>query len=148
MGEKGLETLIEPVVQALGCQLWGIETVNQGRRMTLKIYIESEQGINVDDCAGVSRQVSSLFDVEDPIPGEYVLEVSSPGIDRRLFKAAHYEQCKGAKIQVTLRSAFEGQRKFKGILSGLENEDVVLRVDDAQEILLPLESIERARVVV
>ncbi len=92
--------------------------------------------------------MSSLFDVEDPIPGEYVLEVSSPGIDRRLFKAAHYEQCKGAKIQVTLRSAFEGQRKFKGVLSGLENEDVVLRVDDAQEILLPLESIERARVVV
>ena len=147
MGETGLSKLIEPVVQELGCELWGIEKLQQGRQVVLKIYIESADGINVDDCARVSRQVSAILDVEDPIPGEYMLEVSSPGVERRLFKPEHFNVCKGEKVQITLRQAFDGRRKFKGLLSGLEDEEVVIRVDDAQEIVLPMDSIERARVL-
>ena len=147
MGETGLSKLIEPVVQELGCELWGIEKLQQGRQVVLKIYIESAKGINVDDCARVSRQVSAIFDVEDPIPGEYMLEVSSPGVERRLFKPEHFNVCKGEKVQITLRQAFDGRRKFKGLLCGLEDEEVVIRVDDAQEIVLPMDSIERARVL-
>ncbi len=147
MGETGLSKLIEPVVQELGCELWGIEKLQQGRQVVLKIYIESADGINVDDCARVSRQVSAILDVEDPIPGEYMLEVSSPGVERRLFKPEHSNVCKGEKVQITLRQAFDGRRKFKGLLCGLEDEEVVIRVDDAQEIVLPMDSIERARVL-
>ena len=147
MGETGLSKLIEPVVQELGCELWGIEKLQQGRQVVLKIYIESADGINVDDCARVSRQVSAILDVEDPIPGEYMLEVSSPGVERRLFKPEHFNVCKGEKVQITLRQAFDGRRKFKGLLCVLEDEEVVIRVDDAQEIVLPMDSIERARVL-
>ena len=147
MGETGLSKLIEPMVQALGCELWGIEKLQQGRQVVLKIYIESANGINVDDCARVSRQVSAMLDVEDPIPGEYLLEVSSPGVERRLFKPEHFNVCKGEKVQITLRQAFDGRRKFKGLLCGLEDEEVVIRVHDAQEIVLPMDSIERARVL-
>lgn len=147
MGETGLSKLIEPVVQELGCELWGIEKLQQGRQVVLKIYIESADGINVDDCARVSRQVSAILDVEDPIPGEYMLEVSSPGVERRLFKPEHFNVCKGEKVQITLRQGFDGRRKFKGLLCGLEDEEVVIRVDDAQEIVLPMDSIERARVL-
>jgi ribosome maturation factor RimP len=140
--------LIEPLVEELGCELWGIEKLQQGRQVVLKIYIESAEGINVDDCARVSRQVSAILDVEDPIPGEYMLEVSSPGVERRLFKPEHFNVCKGEKVQITLRQAFDGRRKFKGLLCGLEDEEVVIRVDDAQEIVLPMDSIERARVLI
>ncbi|MBT5008674.1 MAG: ribosome maturation factor RimP [Gammaproteobacteria bacterium] len=147
MGETGLSKLIEPLVEELGCELWGIEKLQQGRQVVLKIYIESADGINVDDCARVSRQVSAILDVEDPIPGEYMLEVSSPGVERRLFKPEHFNVCKGEKVQITLRQAFDGRRKFKGLLCGLEDEEVVIRVDDAQEIVLPMDSIERARVL-
>jgi len=95
----------------------------------------------------VSRQVSGVLDVEDPISGEYMLEVSSPGIDRRLFKPEHFDLCKGERVQVTLRQSFEGQRKWKGVLCGLDNGDAVLRIDDVQEIVLPMASIDRARVL-
>ena len=147
MSDETLNALIEPVVIGLGYQLWGIEKVQQGRRVTLKIYIDAKDGVTIEDCAKVSRQVSGLLDVEDPISGDYLLEVSSPGIDRRLFKPEHFDLCKGDKIQVTLRQAFEGQRKWKGVLCGLDEGDAVLRVDDTQEIVLPLASIERARVL-
>ena len=147
MSDETLNALIEPVVIGLGYQLWVIEKVQQGRRVTLKIYIDAKDGVTIEDCAKVSRQVSGLLDVEDPISGDYLLEVSSPGIDRRLFKPEHFDLCKGEKIQVTLRQAFEGQRKWKGVLCGLDEGDAVLRVDDTQEIVLPLASIERARVL-
>jgi ribosome maturation factor RimP len=147
MSDETLNALIEPVVIGLGYQLWGIEKVQQGRRVTLKVYIDAKDGVTIEDCAKVSRQVSGLLDVEDPISGDYLLEVSSPGIDRRLFKPEHFDLCKGEKIQVTLRQAFEGQRKWKGVLCGLDEGDAVLRVDDTQEIVLPLASIERARVL-
>ena len=140
-----LEQLIQPVVEAEGCELWGLEYRLGGGRPQLVIFIESESGVGIEHCERVSRQVSALLDVEDPIKSEYTLEVSSPGIERRLFKAEHFDRCKGEWIKLQLHTAFEGQRKFKGLLKGLEADEAVLEVA-GEEILFPVESIERAKV--
>ena len=83
--ESTLSALLAPTVASLGFQLWGLELISPNRRPTLRVYIEGDSGVTVDDCATVSRHLSSVLDVEDPIQGEYTLEVSSPGIDRLLF---------------------------------------------------------------
>lgn len=141
-----LVDMIAPVVESMQLQFWGLEFSARGKHSLLRIYIDHENGINVDDCANVSRQISSVLDVEDPISQEYVLEVSSPGMDRPLFNVEQFEQYKGNIIDVRLRMAFEGRRKFKGQLTGVEDNDVVMIVDD-HEYLLPIDSIDRACVV-
>jgi ribosome maturation factor RimP len=143
--EQQIERVLEPTVEALGFELWGLEYLSQGRHSLLRLYIDGENGITVDDCAAVSSQVGSVLDVEDPITGEYTLEVSSPGMDRLLFKLEQYPAYVGEKVELRLRSAFEGRRKFKGVLKGIEGEDVVIQVDD-HEYLLPHSAIEKARV--
>lgn len=143
--EQQLTEMLAPTVEALGFELWGLEYLSQGRHSVLRIYIESEDGITVDDCAAVSEQVGSLLDVEDPITGEYTLEVSSPGMDRLLFSLNQFPAYVGEVMELRLRTPFEGRRKFKGILQGIEGEDVVIRVDD-HEYLLPHDAIEKARI--
>ena len=143
---KLLQELIEPVVQGLDLELWGIEYNAAGKTSMLRIYIDSPHGVSVDDCARVSHQVSGVMDVEDPISENYTLEVSSPGMDRPLYTLAQYEAFVGHVIQLRLRSPYEGRRKFKGILNGVEGEDVLLVVDNT-EYLLPLDLIDRANVV-
>ena len=143
--EQQLQDMLEPIVKAMGFVLWGIEYISQGRHSVLCIYIESDQGITVDDCAGVSHQVSSVLDVEDTISGEYTLEVSSPGMDRLLFKLAQFPAYFGEGIELRLRSPFEGRRKFKGVLKGIEGEDIVVQVDN-HEYLLPYSAVEKARI--
>ncbi|MDI3325927.1 ribosome maturation factor RimP [Pontibacterium granulatum] len=143
---KQLQELIEPGVVALGVELWGIEYISQGRHNTLRIYIDSENGVDVDDCARVSHQVSGVLDVEDPITGQYTLEVSSPGMDRPLFTLEQFAAYAGSQVQVRLRVAFEGRRKFKGLLNGVEGDDVLVVVDN-EEYLLPIDYIDRANVI-
>ncbi len=143
--EDKIQTLLEPTVEALGFELWGIELLSQGRHSLLRLYIDGENGVNVDDCAEVSRQVSGVMDVEDPISGEYTLEVSSPGVDRLLFRMDHYPAYIGEWIELRLRAPMKGRRKFKGTLKGIEGEDVVIQVDD-HEYLLPHSAIEKAQV--
>ncbi len=141
-----LGALVEPVVTGLGFELWGIEYHSQGRHTVLRVFIDAADGIHIDDCAAVSRQLSSVFDVEDPITGEYNLEVSSPGMDRPLFKLEQYQAFIGHKVQVRLRVPFEGRRKFSGLLKGVEGDEVVVEVDNA-EYLLPIDSIDKANIV-
>lgn len=144
--EDKLHDLLAPVVEALDYELWGIEYLSQGKHSTLRLYIESGDGIQVDDCARVSEQVGAVLDVEEPISGEYTLEVSSPGMDRRLFRV---EQCAayiGEGIEVKLRRPFEGRRKFRGTLRGVEDGDIVVLVDD-HEYLLPFGDVDRAQLV-
>ena len=143
--EDKIRALLAPTVEAMGYELWGIEHRTQGRHSLLRLYIDAEQGITVDDCAEVSRQVSGVLDVEDPINGEYTLEVSSPGVDRLLFDLAHYSLYVGEWIELRLRVPHEGRRKFKGTLKGIEGEDVVVQIDD-HEFLLPHSAIEKAQV--
>ncbi|MCB1854431.1 MAG: ribosome maturation factor RimP [Halieaceae bacterium] len=143
--DQQITDLLGATIEALGFELWGVEYLSQGRHSLLRIYIDAEQGISVDDCALVSHQVSAVLDVEDPISGEYTLEVSSPGMDRLLFRLDQYPGFVGEVVDVRLRTPFEGRRKFKGVLTGIEGEDVVVRVDD-HEYLLPYSAIEKARI--
>lgn len=144
--EALLRELIKPVVEALALELWGIEYLSHSKQTIVRIYIDSPKGIDVDDCAKVSRQVGSVFDVEDPIHGEYTLEVSSPGMDRPLFELAQYDLHGGEQVKVRLRTAFEGRRNFTGQLVGIEGDDVVIVIDES-EYLLPFDLIDKANVV-
>lgn len=141
-----LTDMLKPSVEAMGCELWGIEYQAQGRHSVLRVFIDREAGISVQDCERVSRQVSSILDVEDPIAGEYTLEVSSPGADRPLFTLAQFAKFVGNKVSVRLRVPFEGRRNFTGLLRTVEEQDVVV-VIDAEEFLLPVETIEKANIV-
>ena len=143
--DQQIADMLQSSVVALGYALWGVEYVAQGKHSVVRVFIDSPAGISVDDCAAVSEQVSSILDVEDPITGEYTLEVSSPGMDRLLFRLVQYFGYVGETVEVRLRSAFEGRRRFKGILKGIEGEDIVIQVDD-HEFLLPHGAIEKARV--
>ena len=144
---KQLEDILRPVVEGLGYEFWGIEFRSQGYQSLLRVFIDDvENGIGVDDCEKVSRQVSGVMDVEDPIKTEYTLEVSSPGMDRPLFRPEQYQTFVGHQVQIRLRMAFEGQRKFQGLIKGVEGDDIVVVVDD-HEYLLPFDSIEKAQII-
>lgn len=140
-----LQTLLAPIIESLGYQCWGVEFISQGKHSLLRVYIDHADGIGVADCEKVSKQVSAILDVEDPIPYEYTLEVSSPGMDRPLFTLEQYQQFIGEQLKIKLRSAFEGRRNFNGILQGIEDQQIVLRVDN-QEYLLPIEIIDKANI--
>lgn len=141
-----LQALLAPVVEALGYVCWGVEYISQGRHSLLRVYIDHPNGILVEDCETVSRQVSGVLDVEDPITNEYTLEVSSPGMDRPLFTLEQFAAHAGEQVKVKLRSPFEGRRNFQGLLRGVEDQDVVVQVDE-HEYLLPIEMIDKANVV-
>lgn len=141
-----LQALLAPVVEALGYQCWGIEFISQGRHSLLRVYIDHANGILVDDCEKVSRQLSGVLDVEDPISGEYTLEVSSPGMDRPLFTLEQFAAHVGEQVKIRLRSPYEGRRNFQGVLRGVEGQDVVVQVDD-HEYLLPVESVDKANII-
>ncbi len=145
--EQQLVDLLKPVVEALGFEFWGVEYLSQGKDSVLSVYIDSEKGITVDDCATVSRQVSGIMDVEDPISGEYNLEVSSPGMDRPIFTVEQFNRYVGEFVDVKLRYAFEGRRKFKGKLVAIEDgEDIVVHVD-THEYILPIDAIDKANLI-
>tara|TARA_B100000575_G_scaffold249302_1_gene215621 strand:+ start:119 stop:577 length:459 start_codon:yes stop_codon:yes gene_type:complete len=144
--ELQIEELITPTVEALDATVWGIEYLNQGKYSLLRIYVERDAGVSVDLCAEVSRHVSDLLDVEEILPSAYTLEVSSPGMDRQLFKGKQYLAHVGDRLDVRLNYPFEGRKKIVGTLAGLEDDSVVLQVDD-EEYLLPLENVQKARIV-
>ncbi|WP_275286647.1 ribosome maturation factor RimP [Halomonas elongata] len=144
--DTALKALIEPVVTAMGFELWGIDYLSQGKHSRLVIFIDHSEGVGVDDCADVSRQVSAVLDVEDPIAGEYRLEVSSPGMDRPLFTLEQFERYAGHTVAVKLRAPFDGRRKFQGLLAGIEGDEVLLQLD-GEEYCFPIESIDQARIV-
>jgi ribosome maturation factor RimP len=143
--DRQIEEMLESTVKAMDFELWGIEYLSQGRHSVLRVYIERDGGLTADDCAAVSTQVSGILDVEDPITGEYTLEVSSPGLDRRLFRLDQYPGYVGEVVDVHLRSPFDGRRKFKGVLTGVEGTDIVVRIED-HEYMLPHDAIDKARV--
>lgn len=141
-----LQALLAPVVEALGYQCWGIEFISQGLHSLLRVYIDHANGILIDDCEKVSRQLSGVLDVEDPISVDYTLEVSSPGMDRPLFTIEQYVAHVGDQVKIKLRSPFEGRRNFQGLLRGVEEQDVVVLVDD-HEYLLPIDMIDKANII-
>jgi len=144
--DQQLHALLAPTIVALGYELWGLEYLTHGSQAVLRVFIDNPNGISVDDCALVSRQVSAVLDVEDPIAGEYTLEVSSPGMDRPLFTVEQFRLYVGQQVRIRLRMPFEGRRNFNGRLVSVEDEDVVVAVDE-HEYLLPHETIDKAHLV-
>ena len=141
-----LKVLFEPIVDALGYVLWGVETSLTGKDPVVRIYIDSEDGVGVGACAEVSHLVGAMLDVEDPIPGEYRLEVSSPGLDRALFTVNQFQQYIGHRVKLRLRRPFEDRRKFTGQLVTVDDDELVIR-EDEYEYILPIQLIEKANLI-
>ncbi|MDQ1212511.1 ribosome maturation factor RimP [Pantoea anthophila] len=137
--------LVSAPVEALGYELVGIEFV-RSRTSILRIYIDSEDGINVDDCADVSHQVSAVMDVEDPITVPYNLEVSSPGLDRPLFTAEHYTRFMGEEVTLVLRMAVQNRRKWQGIIKSVDGEMITVHVE-GNDVVFALSNIQKANLV-
>ena len=144
--EGKLKRLFEPVIESLGYEYWGLELLNQGRNLKIRLYIEAEAGIGIDDCALVSGHIADLLSVEIDFARDYLLEVSSPGMDRLLFSETHYKMYLGELVEVKLIRKFEGQRNFEGLLKGNEAGCVVIEVRD-EEYLFPIEDIDKIRIV-
>ncbi len=144
--EQTLTEMLAPAVEALGFEMVGIEFVRAGKHSTLRVYIDHENGIEVDDCADASHQVSAILDVEDPINTEYNLEVSSPGMDRPLFTEAHYQRFVGEVISVRLSVPMDNRRNFKGTLTTVENGQINVNVD-GESFLLAVSNIEKGNLV-
>lgn len=144
--QERLTDLIAPVVASLDCELWGLEYLTQGRYTTLRIFIDGPQGVSLDDCEKVSRQISAVLDVEDPIDGEYTLEVSSPGLDRPLYTEAQYARYIGETVSLRMRIAQAGRRRFKGVISAVENGELVLAFDN-QTVRLHIDAIDKGNLV-
>ena len=141
-----VQRLLEPVVTGLGYELVGVELAQGAGGSVLRVYIDSEEGITLDDCARVSHQVSGVLEVEDPVPGHYTLEVSSPGLDRPLFTPAHYERFTGEIVRLQLSRPLNGRRKFKGRLAAASDREIVLE-QDGETVHIPFDCIERGRLV-
>ena len=144
--ERKVKELIGPAVQALGYELLGVEHHLAPKRSLLRVYIDSESGIGVNDCERVSYQVSGILDVEDPIAGAYDLEVSSPGADRPLFEPAHFARHRGARVKIRLNLPIDGRRNFRGVLEGCRDGNVFITVDGTDHVL-PLSRVGAARLV-
>ena len=145
--ELRMMDLFEPTVAAMGYELVGIEYLGQGQHSRLRVFIDQPNGISVDDCEKVSRQVSAILDVEDPIRGQYALEVSSPGLDRPLFKLEHFARFVGQLVKLRLRQARAGQRNFKGTISAVSEGQIELTLDDGVVLRLAFTDVDKANIV-
>ena len=141
-----LRAMLEPVVESLGFDLVEVELSGQGGRAILRLYIDSHGGVTVDDCAKVSHQASAVLDVEDPVSGQYTLEVSSPGLDRPLVKRRDFERFLGETVKVRMSRPAHGRRNFTGQLTRMEGGSIILEAG-AESFSLPLEDIDKARLV-
>jgi ribosome maturation factor RimP len=136
MIQTEIERLIQPTVESMGYELWGCEYLAQGKYSLLRIYIDKADGIGLEDCEQVSRQVSALLDVDDPISGNYSLEVSSPGVPRPLFRSSQYARHVGMDVQIKLSRPVAGKRKFVGTIVSASGTTLVLMVGSEQQEFL------------
>jgi len=145
-GRMQLIVLLEPTVEALGYELSDLELSFAGGSGVLRLFIDRPEGIRVEDCEAVSRQISGLLDVENPIQGDYDLEVSSPGMDRKLVKPAHFDRFAGQPVKGKFRAMIDGRRRFAGVLIGRDGDKARLQVDGT-ELTVPIDDIELIRLV-
>jgi ribosome maturation factor RimP len=147
-----IAALLAPTVQSLGLELLGIEYLPAPGGATLRLYIDvpasdgSERMVGIEDCEAVSREVSAQLDVEDPITGNYTLEVSSPGVDRPLFDAAQFARFAGEQAKVTLRLPQDGRRRLTGRIVSVEGDCVTFDVDGGA-LVVDVDNIDKARLV-
>ena len=141
-----LRKLLDPAIERLGYEVSDLEARLGGKDGIVRIFIDHPDGIGLEDCEKVSRAVSALLDVEAPLPGQYSLEVSSPGLDRKLTKVEHFQRFAGETLKVQTRFPIEGRRRFRGTLVSSDEENIVLEVD-GESHSLPLKTIDTARLV-
>jgi ribosome maturation factor RimP len=141
-----LTALLRPLIEDLGYEFVGLEHGSNPKNPALVIYIDRPEGIAIEDCEIVSREVAALLDVEDPIPGHYNLEVSSPGLDRPLFTEAHYRRFVGEEAKVTVYAPVGGRRKFRGEILDCADGRLLLR-QDGEEVTLAMDNIAKGRLV-
>ena len=141
-----LQVLLEPTIERLGYELTDLDVRLSGKGGLLQLTIDKPDGVDLEDCQKVSHAVSALLDVEDPVPGEYNLEVSSPGLDRKLTKLQHFQRFEGETLKVTMRFPMDGRRRFRGTLVSSDDENIVVEVD-GESYSLPLATIDTARLV-
>lgn len=144
--EKKLNDMFEPVIESMAYELIGVELTGSGNGTVLRIYIDAEKGITVDDCQAVSYQVSGILDVEDPLQNHYTLEVSSPGLDRPLVKPQHFQQFIGELVKIRSTEAVLGRKNFKGILESFDGEYLYVAVDN-EVYEIPFDIVEKANLV-
>ncbi len=142
-----LRRVLAAVVETMGYELVGVEFHARHDNSLLRIYIDGENGIALDDCQRVSHQLGGVLDVEDPIAGRYTLEISSPGLDRPLFEPRHFVRFAGSEVRIQLRELLDGRRKLVGRLLGMHDDDVAIIDSEGREWRVPLERIEKARLV-
>lgn len=147
MIQTDVEQLLKPVIEDMGYVLWGCEYLGQGKHSLLRIYIDKESGIGIEDCERVSKQVSALLDVDDPIPGNYTLEVSSPGIPRPLFQPWQYQQYIGENVDLKLFKPIAGKRKLSGTLLSADDETVLLKQGE-DELEIQFSNVVKANLTV
>ncbi len=144
---QNLTQLFEPVIQSMGYELVGIEFSGGGQHDTLRVYIDRETGVSIDDCATISHQISGILDVEEPIKQAYDLEISSPGVDRPLFNREDYVRYTGQMVKIRMAAALDGRRNFRGELQGVTQPgNLKISVDD-KVYELPLSDIAKANLV-
>ena len=140
-----LVNLVTPVITALGYELWGVEYIPKGKDSLLRIYIDNESGITLDDCVRVSDQLAGILDVNDPIRGHYYLEVSSPGLDRPLFTLEQFERYQGSEVHLRLRTKLDGRRNFNGRIDEVR-DGMVRIIDEGITYSIPSEDIDKANI--
>jgi len=141
-----LAKVLEPTIERLGYELSDLEVKLGGRDGVVRLFIDQPDGISLDDCEKVSLAVSALLDVEDPLPGQYRLEVSSPGLDRKLTKVEHFQRFKGETLKVSMRFPIGGRKRFRGTLVSSDDENILVEVD-GESYSLPMATIDTARLV-
>ena len=141
-----LRKLLDPAIERLGYELSDLEAKLGGKDGIVRIFIDHPDGITLEDCEKVSRAVSALLDVEDPLPGQYNLEVSSPGLDRKLTKNEHFQRFEGETVKVQMRFPILGRKRFRGALVSSDDENIVVEVDGELHEL-PIATIDTARLV-
>ena len=144
MTRDELAKLLQPTVERLGYELSDLEANIGGPKGFVRLFIDKPEGIGLDDCEKVSLAVSALLDIEDPIPGQYNLEVSSPGSDRKLTKHAHFVRYTGEDVKVQMRFPIENRRRFRGKLLAANEQNIVVEVDGVSHTL-PIAQIDMAR---
>ena len=144
---RDFSKLFEPVVESMGYELVGVEFQGAGAHVTLRVYIDRDSGVSLDDCAAISHQISGILDVEEPIKEAYDLEISSPGIDRPLFKLADFERFAGKTARIKLAVGLLGRKNFKGELQGVADSKLVIIEVDGEVYDLPYADIAKANLV-
>jgi len=143
-----LQDRLNKLITSMGYEFVGCEAIPQGSELLFRIYIDAPKGVTIDDCSLVSRQISALMDVEDPIQARYRLEVSSPGLDRPLFELEHFKRFIGQRVKVKLYTPVDQRRQFKGIIQSVEGETITLILDDTgAEVRIAYALIDKANII-